>query len=299
MRTAILCSPGSWYYRDLKRAAKSPDQVTAVSFDQLTGGIDDSARLWVRAGSQLLTDYDALVVRSMPPGSLEQVIFRMDALASVECSGCLVVNPPKSLEVAIDKYLALARLAQAGLSVPSTIACQSADEAMAAFDTLGRDVVVKPLFGGEGRGIARVCDPALASRAFGMLESFGAVIYVQPFIDHGGYDTRVLVIGETLLGMRRYGRNDWRTNVSQGAWAEATILDDRQRESAVRAAQAVGAPLAGVDLLQDASGQTYVLEVNAVPGWKALARVLDVDVAGLIWRWLEEERERRTEMVGP
>jgi ribosomal protein S6--L-glutamate ligase len=292
MRTAILCASNSWYYRDLSRAAGAAHCVTAVSFAALRAGIDEGAESWVRAGNESLTGYDALVVRSMPPGSLEQVIFRMDALASVEKSGCLVVNPPKSLEVAIDKYLALTRLAEAGLNVPRTITCQTADDAMAAFDVLGPDIVVKPLFGGEGRGIARITDPALAVRAFKMLESLGAVIYVQPFIDHAGFDTRVLVIGETVLAMRRYNQGDWRTNVSQGGLAEATTLDDEQRETALRAARAVGAPVAGVDLLQDASGRTYVLEVNAVPGWKALSRVQRVDVASLIWRWMEKQRQR-------
>jgi RimK family alpha-L-glutamate ligase len=290
MRTAILSSPDSWYFRDLLRAAPAPDQVTAVSFAQMQTRLGPESESWVRAGNELLTQYDVLIVRSMPPGSLEQVIFRMDALACIQEAGCLVVNPPKSLEVAIDKYLALARVAAAGLPVPETFTCQSADDAMEALNSLGGDVVVKPLFGGEGRGIARLSDPALALRAFKMLESLGAVIYLQPFIDHGGFDTRVLVIGEQLLAMRRSNPRDWRTNISQGASAEAVSLDDGQREMAFRAAQAVGAPLVGVDLLQDQSGRLYVLEVNAVPGWKALSSALNVDVAQLVWRWIEEAK---------
>ena len=185
MRTAILSSPKSWYYRDLLRASTSTCEVKAVSFDQLSAGLAPQGEHWVRAGHQSLTDYDAVIVRSMPPGSLEQVIFRMDALATLEKSGCLVVNPPKSLEVAIDKYLALARLADAGLDVPPTACCQEVEEAMLAFERYGGDAVVKPLFGGEGRGIARVTDPAMALRAFKMLESLGAMIYLQPFIEEG------------------------------------------------------------------------------------------------------------------
>ncbi len=233
MRTAVLSSPDSWYLRDLLRAAPDPDQVTAVSFAQLQTRLGPKSASCVCAGNQILTEYDVLIVRSMPPGSLEQVIFRMDALASVQNAGCLVVNPPKSLEVAIDKYLALARVADAGLPVPETLTSQRVDDAMDAFASLGGDVVVKPLFGGEGRGIARLNDPALALRAFKMLESLGAVVYLQPFIDHGGFDTRVLVIGDQLLAMRRCNPGDWRTNISQGALAEPVCLDDRQREIAL------------------------------------------------------------------
>jgi ribosomal protein S6--L-glutamate ligase len=36
---------------------------------------------------------------------------------------------------------------------------------------------------------------------------------------------------------------------------------------------------AGVDLLPGPQGEWYVIEVNAVPGWRALAPVTGVDVA--------------------
>ena len=88
----------------------------------------------------------------MPPGSLEQVVFRMDALHRLAAAGVPVLNPPRAVEAAVDKYLTLALLAAAGLPVPSTWTGQSAAEALAAFEELGGDVVVKPLFGSEGRG---------------------------------------------------------------------------------------------------------------------------------------------------
>ena len=59
---------------------------------------------------------------------------------------------------------------------------------MAAFERLGGDVVLKPLFGSEGRGITRLQDEALALRAFKMLEQLGAVLYLQEFIAHEGFD---------------------------------------------------------------------------------------------------------------
>ena len=88
----------------------------------------------------------------MPAGSLEQVVFRMDILHSAKVP---VLNPPRAVETCVDKFLTSARLAAAGLPTPETTACQTADDALAAFAELGGDVVVKPLFGAEGRGIAR------------------------------------------------------------------------------------------------------------------------------------------------
>ena len=81
-----------------------------------------------------------------------------------------VLNPPRAVETCVDKFLASARIAAAGLPTPATVACQTADDAMIAFEEQGGDVVVKPLFGAEGRGIVRVADPDLAWRTFHAIE---------------------------------------------------------------------------------------------------------------------------------
>ncbi len=229
------------------------------------------------------------MVRSMPPGSLEQVVFRMDVLQRLEATGLPIINPPRALEAAVDKYLATAKLAATGLLVPRTITCQTVDDALAAFADLGGDVVLKPLFGSEGRGIARLNDPALAERAFRLLVQLGSVIYLQEFIDHPGYDLRLLVIGRRVLAMRRVNPHDWRTNVSRGATAEPVEPCDAWVELALRAADAIGAPVAGVDLLPARDGRLYAIEVNAVPGWRALSAALRVDVAAMVLEYVEQQ----------
>jgi ribosomal protein S6--L-glutamate ligase len=86
--------------------------------------------------------------------------------------------------------------------------------------------------------------------------------------------------------MRRRSRGDWRTNVAQGGAGESLSLGPDEERLALRAAAAVGAPLAGIDLLPGPHGEWYVLEVNAVPGWRALAPVTGVDVASEIVQYL-------------
>jgi len=281
MRLAVLGSQESWYVKDLRRAAAGRHDVWPLTFRRLVGTIQPDHTA-AASGDCQLAEFDCLLVRTMPPGTLEQVVFRMDVLSQLGQSGQRVINPARALEAAVDKYLATAKLRNAGLDVPSTIACQTADDAMTAFGQLGEDVVLKPLFGGEGRGITRLQDEALALRAFKMLEQLGAVIYLQEFVPHNGYDIRLFVCDDRVLGMRRRNENDWRTNVSRGAVAEPLELTSELGELAVRAAAAVGAPLAGVDLLPARDGRLLALEVNAVPGWKALARTVHCDVAALV-----------------
>jgi ribosomal protein S6--L-glutamate ligase len=286
MQVAVLAAADSWYYRDLLRAAGDRHALAPISYRRL-GVLMRGGEGEIASGGTRLERVDAVLVRSMPPGSLEQVVFRMDALARLEAAGVAVVNQAKAIEAAVDKYLATARLQAAGLLVPPTAVCQTVEEGLAAFEQLGGDVVVKPLFGGEGRGITRVTDAAIARRVFSALQQTGSVLYLQQFVPHDGVDWRLLVIGDKVLGMRRVNPNDWRTNISLGARGEPLEVTAELAQLARCAAAAVGASIAGVDLLPARDGRLYTLEVNAVPGWRALAAVTGVDVATHVLRRVE------------
>src|SRR5437762_12955570 len=276
MRLAILSSGTGWHVRDLERAAAAlGHEATALDFRKLSAA--------VAAADDALAAFDAVIVRTMPPGSLEQVVFRMDLLHRAQARGQVVVNTPAALEASIDKYLASARLHAAGLPVPPTRVCQDADAALEAFHALGGDVVLKPLFGSEGRGMIRLTDAELAWRTFRTLERLQCVLYLQRFVHHPGWDLRVFVLGgRVLTAMRRHADGDWRTNVAQGGRAEAVTLAAAEERLALAAADAVGAAVAGVDLLPGPDGGWNVLEVNAVPGWRALAPATGMDVAAQI-----------------
>lgn len=266
MHISLLSGGDGWHVADLQRAAAAlGHRADVVDFRRLTSATANA---------------DAVIVRTMPPGSLEQVVFRMDLLQAWQSRGIRILNPPRALEVCVDKYLCNVRLEAAGLRVPTTVVCQHADAAFEAFDQLGGDVVVKPIFGSEGRGMVRVSDPELAWRTFRAIERTQSVLYLQKFIRHPGWDVRAFVSrGRVLASMRRIANGDWRTNVAQGATAEVWPLSAELEELALRASTAVGTIVAGVDLLPGPDGEWYVIEVNAVPGWKALAPVAGIDIA--------------------
>jgi ribosomal protein S6--L-glutamate ligase len=281
MKIALLAGGDGWHVRDLQRAAAAlGHEALRVDFRRVRAG--------VAGPGDSLAGFDGVVVRTMPPGSLEQVVFRMNALQRLEARGVAVLNPPVALEACVDKYLAAARLEAAGLPVPPTAVCQHADDALEAFAALGGDVVVKPLFGSEGRGMVRVADPDLAWRTFRTLERLQCVLYLQRYVHHPGWDLRVFVVGgRVLTAMRRHARSGWRTNVAQGGKGEPARVTAEQGRLALAAAAALGAPVAGVDLLPERD-RWYVLEVNAVPGWRALAPVTGIDVAAEVVRFLTQ-----------
>lgn len=281
MKIAILSGYGGWHVDDLIRAAAElGHSAQNVDFRTLAAGVESE--------HPPLSGFDAAIVRTMPSGSLEQVVFRVDVLHAAAAGGVNVVNPPRAIETCVDKYLTNVRLAQAGLPAPPTHVSEKADAALTAFERLGGDVVLKPIFGSEGRGMVRLTDSETAWRTFHVLERTGQIIYQQRFIRHTGWDLRAFVIaGRIVAAMKRSSHGDWRTNVARGGRAEPVVLTSDQSELAIRAAEATGCPIAGVDLLPGPNGEWYVIEVNAVPGWRALAAATGVDVSQHIVRFCE------------
>jgi RimK family alpha-L-glutamate ligase len=150
------------------------------------------------------------------------------------------------------------------------------------------DVIVKPLFGSNGRGIVRVSDEEIAYRVFRALELERAVYYVQQALPHEGRDLRAFVVGKCVVAAMWRCADGWRTNVARGARAHRAELPRAWEEISLAAARAVGAEYAGVDLLPTTTGELHVLEVNGIPGWRGLQETTKVDVAGAIVRHLED-----------
>jgi len=300
MKIAILGSRGGWHEAQLERAllvrGATPILVPVTG---LTARVSDAPRLAVLG--QDLNDCGAVIVRAIPGGSLEQVIFRVDALHRLTRLGVPVINSPRCIERSVDKYFTSALLEDAGLPTPRTLVSERFDDAMAGFQELGGDVVIKPLFGAEGRGMVRVTDADLAYRTFRALELARAVFYLQEYIPQGGRDIRAFVVGGQVVAAMTRRSAGWKTNLAQGARAERIDLPPSLAAISRRAASVLEADYAGVDLLQGEDGRLFVLEVNGIPGWQGLQRTTEADIAGAIADHALESarRDAGTEVFSP
>lgn len=280
LKIGIMASQVGWHVRALQEALQRRGVETP--FFPMTRFC-----AWVRgnvhldAGGQAIEACQALLVRTIPIGSLEQIIFRMDALHRLERLGTWVINSATAIERTVDKYYTSFLLQDAGILTPRTAVTESFEQALAAFQEMG-DVVLKPLFGSEGKGMLRLSDEDSAYRAFRALELGRYVYYLQEFIPHGGEDLRAFVIGERVVAAMRRKGSGWKSNVAQGAQVEPVTLSPELEELSVRASRLVGTDYAGVDLLQAEDGRVYVLEVNSIPGWRGLQRTTTQNIADLI-----------------
>src|SRR3954449_10526405 len=286
MRVAVVGSTGGWHAERLERALSARGHECAFApVTRMVGRIDGGFR--ARSRDVALEQCDVVVVRGIPRGSLEQVVFRVDALHALAAAGVCAVNGAPAIEQTIDKFLTSALLAAAGVPTPRTVACERADDALAAFDDLGGDVIVKPLFGSMGFGMARVEDRDVAQRVFRALEIERAVYYLQETVPHDGIDVRALVVGDRVVAAIERVGTGWRANLARGATARPIVLDADRAGMGVRAATVLGTDYAGVDLLRGADGRDYVLEVNGIPGWRGVESATGVDVASALVEHLE------------
>jgi RimK family alpha-L-glutamate ligase len=278
VQVVVLAARTGWHTHELERAAaERGHQLTVLPYEGLVARIGPAPGL--RSRNTELDSADVVLARIIPSGSLEQIIFRVDALHRLEDRGTRVVNSPRAIERTVDKFWTSALLEQCGIPTPETVVCDDPEEAIAAYRTLG-DVIVKPLFGSMGLGMVRVSDEEMAFRVFRTIEQIRGVYYIQRTVDHDGTDIRAFVLGGRVIAAIERRASGWRTNLARGGTARSLSLSEQFSALAVRAAAAVGADYAGVDLLTGLDGTTYVLEVNGIPGWKGLQEATGLDIAG-------------------
>lgn len=223
----------------------------------------------------------AALVRGFGAAPTQKIFFRLDLLSAIEAYGIKIINSRQSLEIASDKFLTSLFLEKHKIPTPKTVICEDPDDALESFDELGGDMIIKPLYGSRGVGITRVNDRGFAENVIYALGQLNEIFYLQEFIEHYNRDIRILVIGDkTIAGMYRVSDN-WKTNIHAGARSEPLEITNELESLAVKAAKVTKTEIAGVDIVESERGY-LVLEVNSIPGFTALQKVTDINLAAEI-----------------
>jgi RimK family alpha-L-glutamate ligase len=241
--------------------------------------------------TKLIEELDALVIRPIGRGSLEELVFRLDMLYKLERHGFYVINPAEAIEHCADKYDILAILEDNNIPVPRTFATESVNEGLKAFADLGSDVILKPIFGSRGIGATRIVDSEIAATIFKAITFHHGVIYIQEFVPHGYSDIRAFVVNNQVIAAMRRVAQSWKTNYSQGAKPTPLELTPELEELAIKSSKVIGCKIAGVDILEGPKGPVIV-DVNSQPGWKGLQMVTKVNVANEIVAFILSELKR-------
>lgn len=215
------------------------------------------------------------------------------------------LNDAEAVAICDDKARCSMALEVAGIPAPRTFVAYTVEAALKAFEAMGYPCVLKPVTGSWGRLLAKVNGPEQAKAIIQQKAEHGSfhheIFYIQEFIEKPDRDIRAYVVGGRVIAASYRTADHWITNAARGAVSRPCPITPEIEELALRACRAVGARLAGVDLVETRDG-LKVLEVNTGGEFKGLMTTTDVDVAAEIVeetvRVARDGRAARQEMAG-
>jgi tetrahydromethanopterin:alpha-L-glutamate ligase len=283
-RIALFTDDPGWHGKQLRLAfAQHGYDCEFVSLTECRFNIEAGCHAIVIPGFEHKLP-DAVFVRGVPGGSLQEVVFYLDILHALKTLNIPVYNNGHAIERSVDKGMTSFLLHNAGLATPLTWVLRDREQALAIAEAelkQGHSLISKPLFGSQGEGIRRI--EKMTDLLW--LTASGGVYYLQRFVHCSGVgfsDKRVFVInGQVVAAMRRRGKY-WLNNVAQGAKCETIDLTPEVADLAIKATAALSMDYAGVDIIQNKDGLYSVIEVNSIPAWKGLESVCKLNIAQLL-----------------
>ena len=248
--------------------------------------LDDSSTIFDYAHPESWQRYDAVLIRSL---SYARGLY---AARYLNQFGIPTVNMAHVAEICGDKLVTTGHLTQANIPQPRSLMAFDPESAMAAIETLGYPVVLKPVVGSWGRLLAKINDVEAAEAILEHKNSLGSyqhsIFCVQEYVPKPGRDIRAYVIGnETVCAIYRNSPH-WITNTARGGRSEICPVTDELNELCVRAAQAVGGGMLGIDVIEHPEKGLLINEINHTTEFHNAAPTTGVDLPGMLVDYMLE-----------
>ena len=254
----------------------------------------------------------AIHFEGKPVKGIDAIIPRIGA--SVSFYGAAIVRQFEIMEVfstvksqaivrSRDKLRTLQILSKSGIGLPKTaFAYQPAQIDSVLNHVGGTPAVIKLLEGTQGIGVVLAETKKAAKSVMEAFYGLNANVLIQEYIkESSGSDVRAFIVDGKVVGaMRRTGMDgEFRSNLHRGGTGEKIKLTDLERNTALKAARALGLSIAGVDMLQSNRGP-LILEVNSSPGLEGIEAATNTDIAGKIIEFVEKKiiRTNQKDKIG-
>jgi tetrahydromethanopterin:alpha-L-glutamate ligase len=257
--------------------------MEAVKFS-FNNAISDISSGKLYADNIDLTSLDAIIVRDMGHAIKNGATFRFDILCQLEELGVSIINSPKSISRAANKYVSSYLFRKNSIPTPETLVTNNLDKALEILSSNGC-IVVKPVFGYKGIGVECVKNDATGKFKLRARLKKDKLLYMQKFIPNPGRDIRVFIVDRKVMGSiyRIAPEGSWINNLSQGGCAKPCLLTREQEIAALSASKVIGTIYAGVDIIEG----DYVIEINGTPSGKGIFEACGVDVTIKIVEYLK------------
>ena len=225
-----------------------------------------------------LSSYDCIYAR----GSFRYATL-LRSLTALLSKSCYLPLDSEAYTIGHDKILTHLKLQTAGIPMPKTYIVATAEAGKKIIKKTQYPIVLKLPSGTHGKGVMLADSHESASSMIDALALLKQPFLIQEYIETGGTDTRVIVVGETAVaGMKRVAvKGEKRANIHMGGQGRAIKLDETIRKLAVKAARACSCDICAVDILQGPNGPV-VIEINLSPGLQGITQVTGINVANMI-----------------
>lgn len=257
-----------------------------------------SAKPMIYYKDQTLEGFDAIIPRI----GASVTFYASAILRQFEMMGVYPLNESVAISRSRDKLRSLQILSRKGLGLPRTSFAHSTKMTQNLIDLVGgAPLVVKLLEGTQGKGVVLAETNKAAESLIEAFREMHANFLVQEFVkEANGEDIRCFVIGDKVVAsmIRRAKAGEFRSNLHRGGSAEIVKITPLERETAIKAAKAMGLNVAGVDILRSKNGPS-IMEVNSSPGLEGIEKASGKDIAKLIVEFIEKNgKKEKTKTKG-
>lgn len=280
IRTLILTEKEGWHYQQLKLSlTKLNHSVDSACISDISIILNNNEAILENKGERL-PKIDNIIVRFIPGGTLEEIVFYLNILKILESMNVRVVNNASSIESTVDKLYTSYLLNNNNINCPKTYVMRGQEAASKFISNYHYEskLIYKPLFGSQGDNI-RLID---GSSDLDKLDNQTNIYYFQEYLENRpNYDYRVLVINNNnnikYFYMTRYG-DTFVNNFSKGAKCVRENLNKEVIELAIKSSKLLNIDFCGVDIIEH-NQKYYVIEVNSIPAWKGLQKVESANIS--------------------
>ncbi len=288
IRTLILTEKEGWHFQQLELSlTKKNHLVQSACLSDFSISLNKNKVILKICGEEI-PKVDNILVRFIPGGTLEEIVFYLNILKILESMKIRVINDAGSIERTVDKLYTSYLLNQNNINTPKTFVMRGSESSSRFIKNYNFDslLIYKPLFGSQGDNIRLI----RGSDDFNQLDNSTNIYYFQEYLENiPNYDYRVLVINNkddtNVFYMTRYGET-FINNVSKGATCTREKLDDEVIEMAIKSSRLLNINFCGVDIIRY-KDKYYVIEVNSIPAWRGLQEVESKQISDYIINLLQ------------
>jgi len=290
MRAALISlgsTSSKWTFEAMK---KYFDSVDSLNIKEIEINVGEN-QLEVLHNGKPIKEYDCIYAK----GSFRYQSL-LQSLSSALYDKTYMPIKPDAFTIGHDKLLTQLVLQKAGIPCPKTYIAATPDAAKKILEKINYPIVMKFPSGTQGKGVMFADSFASASSMLDALTALRQPFLIQEYVETGGVDTRAIVIGDKVVASmkRKAVEGEKRANIHRGAIGEACELDYEAKRIAIKAAQAVGAEICAVDMLEGVKGY-LVIEINLSPGLQGITKATKIDVADEIAKYLYKRAKDRLE----